>query len=101
MIFNQIKYKWQNSNIEITVKILLCMAGDSSRYFWCMSEKTTEKIFWFWTKSIIPTFIYLIYFLWWTDISENLTDRMPTNYYKWKVINLRFTIRTNLHLLNP
>ena len=28
MISNQIKYKWQNNNIEITVNILLPMAGD-------------------------------------------------------------------------
>ena len=30
MIFNQIKYKSQNNNIEITENILWSMAGDSS-----------------------------------------------------------------------
>ena len=29
MIFNQIKYKWQSNNIEITAIILLLVAGDS------------------------------------------------------------------------
>ena len=28
MIFNQIKYKWQNNNIEITENILSSMGGD-------------------------------------------------------------------------
>ena len=28
MIFNQIKYKWLNNNIEITAKILSSMAWD-------------------------------------------------------------------------
>ena len=46
MIFNQIKYKWQNNNIEITAIILLPVAGDSplcytlffmSRDFICVS----------------------------------------------------------------
>ena len=29
MIFNQIKYKWQNNNVEITAIILSPVAGDS------------------------------------------------------------------------
>ena len=29
MIFNQIKYKWQNNNMEITENILSSMAGDT------------------------------------------------------------------------
>ena len=28
MIFNQIKYKWINNNIKISVRILSSMAGD-------------------------------------------------------------------------
>ena len=30
MIFNQIKYEWQNNNIEITENILSSMAGDTN-----------------------------------------------------------------------
>ena len=33
MIFNQIKYKGQNSNIEITVNILSSMARDTTCWF--------------------------------------------------------------------
>ena len=32
MIFNQIKYEWQNNNIEITVKILSSMVEDIYPY---------------------------------------------------------------------
>ena len=32
MIFNQIKYKWQNNNIEITENILSSMARDKPRF---------------------------------------------------------------------
>ena len=32
MIFNQIKYEWQNHNIEITVKILSSMVEDIYPY---------------------------------------------------------------------
>ena len=31
MIFNQMKYKWQNNNVEITANILSSMVGDGWR----------------------------------------------------------------------
>ena len=39
MIFNQIKYKWQNNNIEITENILSSMAGDRTHDLENMRKK--------------------------------------------------------------
>ena len=51
MIFNHIKYKWQNNNnLEITVNILLSIKGDS---FPCM--------YMYWIHTYIYIHIYIYY----------------------------------------
>ena len=50
MIFNHIKYKWQNNNnLEITVNILLSITGDS---FPCM--------YMYWIHNYIYIHIYIL-----------------------------------------
>ena len=44
MIFNQIKYKWQNNNIEINANILSSMAGDANPQFPAGLVTFTEEI---------------------------------------------------------
>ena len=47
MIFNQIKYKWENNNTEITVNILSSMAQDISLHKATKILSDTEKYFLF------------------------------------------------------
>ena len=45
MISNQIKYKWQNNNIEITENILWSMTGDSGDCVSLLTNCNTSKKF--------------------------------------------------------